>query len=104
MFPENDRRRREVYRNFHGVELAHNLCIVDYIRTILPYYENKTLTQIALRWILDQIPFSIALTGIKRPGQLIENLGALNWNLAEEHHSKLCELSDFKREIGKNNS
>ena len=92
--PENDRRRREVYRNFHGKKLEHNLRIVDYMRKILNNYENKTLTQMAIRWILDQIPFSIALTGVKRSEQLEENIGGLGWKIDPEHHSRLCELSE----------
>lgn len=102
--PENDRRRREVYCNFHGNKLAHNLRIVDYMREILPHYENRTLTQMAIRWILDQIPFSIALTGIKRPEQLEENCGGLGWKMDEEHHMKLCELSNFEGENSDNDS
>jgi len=94
-FSETDRRRQEVYANFHGEKLAHNLRIVDYMRSILPYYKSKTLSQLAIRWILDQVPFSVALTGIKRPGQLMDNFGALNWELVEEHRVKLCELSDL---------
>lgn len=93
--PETDRRRREVYVNFHGEKLAHNLRIVDYMRSILNYYKGKTLSQLAIRWILDQVPFSIALIGIKRPGQLMDNFGALNWELDEEHRVKLCELSNY---------
>lgn len=98
-FSETDRRRREIYVNFHGEKLAHNLRIVDYMREILPQYKKKTLTQMAIRWILDQIPFSIALTGIKREEQLEDNFGALGWKIEKEHHSKLCELSDFTTEI-----
>ena len=98
-FSETDRRSREVYVNFHGEKLARNLHIVDYMRSILPYYKDKTLSQLAIRWILDQIPFSIALTGIKREEQLKDNIGALGWKIEEEHHSKLCELSDFTTEI-----
>lgn len=93
-FSGTDRRSREVYVNFHGEKLANNLRIVDYMRSILPYYKDKTLSQLAIRWILDQIPFSIALTGIKHQDQLKENLGALGWKLADEHYIKLCELSD----------
>lgn len=99
---ENDRRRREVYRNFHGKKLANNLRIVDYMKEIVPHYKNKTLAQMAVRWILDQVPFSIALTGIKRESQLEDNVGALGWSIDHEHHSKLCELSDFKADISQN--
>lgn len=94
--PETDRRKREVYVNFHGEKLANNLRIVDYVWSILPYYEKKTLPQMAIRWILDKIPNSIVLTGIKRPSQIIDNFGALNWKLMNKHHYRLCELSDYK--------
>ena len=101
-FSGNDRRSRGVYVNFHGEKLAHNLRIVDYMRSILPYYKDKTLSQLAIRWILDKIPFSIALTGIKRPDQLKDNFGAVGWRLADEHYAKMCELSDVAIGIGKN--
>lgn len=101
-FAENDRRRRKIYCNFHGEKLEQNLRIVNYIQSILPYYKNKTIVQIAIRWILDYIPFSIALTGIKRKEQLIENIGALNWRLNKEHLVKLCELSDSIGGVGEN--
>jgi len=93
-FSETDRRSREVYVNFHGEKLVNNLRIVDYMRSILPYYKDKTLSQLAIRWILDQIPFSVALTGIKREAQLKDNIGALGWKIDPEHHSRLCELSE----------
>ena len=92
-FKGNDRRRLKTYNNFHDEQLVHNLRIVDYMRSILNRYKSKTLPQIAIRWILDQIPFSIALTGIKWPSQLIDNCGALNWNLTDQHRARLCELS-----------
>lgn len=103
-FAKNDRRHREVYCNFYSEKLEQNLRIVNYIKIILPYYENKTIVQIAIRWILDKIPFSIALTGIKRPDQLIENFGALNWRLNKEHLAKLCELSNPTGVISENES
>jgi len=99
-FSGNDRRSRGVYVNFQGKKLAQNLRIVAYMQSILPYYKDKTLPQLAIRWILDQVPFSIALTGIKRPDQLKENFGALGWRLAREHHAKLCELSEVDEGIG----
>jgi len=92
-FKGNDRRRLKTYTNFHDEQLVHNLRIVDYISSISNCYESKTVPQIAIRWILDQIPFSIALIGIKGLGQLIDNCGALNWNLTDQHRTRLCELS-----------
>jgi myo-inositol catabolism protein IolS len=99
--PETDRRNRETYVNFHGEKLENNLRIVDYMRSILPCYKDKTLSMMAIRWILDQIPFSIALTGIKRRDQIEKNFGALGWQLESEHFIKLCELSNVTKSISK---
>lgn len=93
-FGVNDRRHREVYVNFHAEKFQHNLNIVDAMKHVRQGYPNKTLSQIALRWILDQIPFSLALVGIKRPAQLLDNLGALDWTLSFEAHSRLSKVSD----------
>jgi aryl-alcohol dehydrogenase-like predicted oxidoreductase len=93
-FGMNDRRRRDVYVNFHAEKFRRNLNIVDTMKHVRQGYPTKTLSQIALRWILDQIPFSLALVGIKRPAQLLDNLGALDWTLSSEAHSSLCKVSD----------
>lgn len=96
--PENDRRRRAVYVNFRGEKLRQNLRIVRYMRQIQPHYAGKTLPQLAIRWILDRVPRSIALVGIKRPAQLRDNVGSLGWKLAEEHFRDLCALSKRDRQ------
>ena len=80
-FPEGDRRRRAVYINFHGNKLKKNLEIVREMQLLQLHYPDKTLSQIALRWILDRFERSVTLVGIKRPDQLTENIGALGWQL-----------------------
>ena len=63
------------------------------MRNMLPYYESKTIAQVAIRWILDRLPNSIALVGTKNVHQLSDNLGILGWNLSAEHMNKLNEIS-----------
>lgn len=92
-FPDNDRRGREAYINFHGEKLVRNLAIVDELNRIRGGYDGKTVAQLALRWILDRLPFGVALTGIKRRDQLIDSLGALGWALRDQDISKLNVIS-----------
>jgi myo-inositol catabolism protein IolS len=91
--PEGDRRRRDVYVNFHGEKLMKNLEIVNEMRLIQTQYPDKTLSQIALRWILDRFENSVALVGIKRPEQIIENISALDWNLTNNDLQRLDTVS-----------
>lgn len=94
-FSEDDRRSKKEYVNFHGDKLAKNLRYVEYMKDILPSYGDKSVAQIAIRWILDQIPKAVILVGIKNQYQLMGNLGALNWKLAEEHHARLSSISSL---------
>jgi aryl-alcohol dehydrogenase-like predicted oxidoreductase len=51
---------------------------------------GKTITQVALRWVLDHPGVSSVVVGAKTPQQLDENLGAIGWSLApDEWHSML---------------
>jgi myo-inositol catabolism protein IolS len=93
IFPPSDRRSRPVYKNFHGERLANNLKILKGLTVLQRAYPGKTLAQLALRWILDFLKPAIALTGIKRPAQIIENAGACGWKLKSEDIQYLGKLS-----------
>ena len=92
VFGTNDRRRREVYVNFHGAKLIKNLKIVETMRAI-EKQTGKSLPAIALRFILDTIPGSVTLTGVKNRAQMEDNVQALDWSLSEEHICALNEVS-----------
>lgn len=83
-FPENDRRSRAIYTNFHGEKLHINLLILDKMKKLLDSYPGITLPQIALRWILDRYKRSVALVGIKKPEQISENIGATGWRIQKD--------------------
>ena len=91
-FGSDDRRRLDIYVNFHGEKLKKNMEIVDVLREIA-VNRGKTLSACAIRFILDCIPESIALAGIKRADQLISNLDAMNWNLTPEEFDALNRVS-----------
>ncbi|HET6461360.1 MAG TPA: aldo/keto reductase [Syntrophales bacterium] len=45
---------------------------------------GRQVSQLALRWVLDFVPFTCSLFGAKTDIQVAENLGADGWNLTEE--------------------
>ncbi len=91
-FGTDDRRSREIYVNFHGKKLEQNLRIVEVLTKIAENHE-KTVAACAVRWILDTLPDSAVICGVKRPGQLISNAGALGWQLSADELSELNEVS-----------
>jgi aryl-alcohol dehydrogenase-like predicted oxidoreductase len=91
VFPADDRRCRHVYVNFHGEKLRKNLRIIKILRAIA-LHRRKTVTQVAIRWILDNPKITCTLTGIKAPGQIEENVGALQWKLSPEDRELLTRF------------
>lgn len=82
-FGGDDRRSREIYVNFHGEKLLKNLEIVEHMREVAAHY-GKPVCAVAVRFILDHLPDSVVLCGIKRPEQLLSNAEALDWHLSQE--------------------
>lgn len=91
-FSKDDRRSRDIYVNFHGEKLLKNLKIVDVMKDIAKEIE-KPVSAIAIRFILDFLPESIVLAGIKNPNQLRCNCEAFGWRLSEEQIKRLDEVS-----------
>lgn len=91
-FDKSDRRSRETYVNFHGEKLAHNLKIVNTIKKISAEI-NKSIPSIAIRWILDYLPNSVVIAGIKNKEQLYSNTSALGWKLTKEQIIELKNIS-----------
>lgn len=91
-FGSDDRRSREVYVNFHGDKLLKNLEIVEVLRRVAAEH-GKPVSAAAVRFILDFIPGSVVLCGIKRPEQILGNAEALGWNLRREDLEALEYIS-----------
>ena len=95
-FAADDRRNREAYVNFHGEKLQKNLNIVEQLRKIQKNkYPRRSLAQLAIRWVLDRFPASVALVGIKRTEQLTDGAGALGWCLDEDDFLAMELVSRF---------
>lgn len=91
-FGKDDRRSRSEYVNFHGGKLLKNLEIVKILKEISAE-TNKSVPAVAIRFILDYIPDSVVLTGIKNPEQLRGNSEAFGWKLTREQIDRLNEVS-----------
>lgn len=91
-FGKDDRRSREIYVNFHGEKLMKNLRIVEVLREIAGQH-GKSVAACAIRWILDTMPESVVIAGVKRPAQLDANLEAMGWTLCEDEIKALNEVS-----------
>jgi aryl-alcohol dehydrogenase-like predicted oxidoreductase len=91
-FESNDRRSREIYVNFHGEKLLKNLEIVEVLKEIASA-RNKSVSSVAIRWILDYLKNSVVIVGAKSPKQVIQNAEALGWTLSKEEVDKLEKIS-----------
>ena len=91
-FGSDDRRSREIYRNFHGEKLEQNLEIVAVIKKIAEE-KGKPASAVAIRFILDHLPESVVLFGAKRPSQVLDNVKAMDWKLEQDELEELDQVS-----------
>ncbi|HTM92490.1 MAG TPA: aldo/keto reductase, partial [Flavisolibacter sp.] len=54
---------------------------------------GKTITQVALNWLLQRPTISSIIIGARNEEQLKQNLGAIGWNLTPEQIEKLDAAS-----------
>lgn len=92
-FGADDRRSREIYVNFHGEKLEQNLRIVEVLKEIAAAC-GKPVAACAIRWILDTLPESVVLAGVKRPSQLETNLAAMDWHLSPRELDALNAVTE----------
>lgn len=82
-FGVNDRRSRDVYTNFHGDKLRKNMEIVENMKPLAEKL-GVNLASLAVRFILDHIPDSIALVGAKNPSQIEGTMTAMDFRLSKD--------------------
>ena len=82
-FGVNDRRSREVYTNFHGDKLRKNIELVEKMKPLAEKL-GVSLAALAVRFILDNIPDSVALVGAKNPSQIEGTLTAMDFRLSND--------------------
>jgi aryl-alcohol dehydrogenase-like predicted oxidoreductase len=80
------------------VEDEHLYSIVDAI-DIVAGQTGKTVTQIALNWLLRRPTVASVIIGARNEEQLKENLGAVGWQLSAEQMNLLDAASASKRQL-----
>ena len=91
-FESNDRRSRDIYVNFHGEKLLKNLEIVEVLKEIAAE-TGKSVSSVAIRWILDYLENSVVIVGAKSPGQVLQNVESLSFELNREQIERLDKIS-----------
>jgi aryl-alcohol dehydrogenase-like predicted oxidoreductase len=107
-FPENDHRhfnrdgqRFNVGETFAGLPLAKGVELVRQLELLVP--AGMTLSQFAMRWILDHDAVTVVIPGATKPHQVSENASATKLpSLDSELHARLrnffrTEVSPFIR-------
>ena len=82
-FGVNDRRSRDIYTNFHGDKLRRNVEIVENMKPLAEKL-GVSLASLAVRFILDHIPGSVALVGAKNPGQIEGTMTSMDFKLLKD--------------------
>ncbi len=91
-FEANDRRSRDIYVNFHGEKLLKNLEIVEVLKEIANE-TGKSVSSVAIRWILDYLEDSVVIVGAKSPKQVLQNAESLSFELNAEQIERLEKIS-----------
>ena len=90
-FGEDDwRRSRQAFGLpiFEGEHYTRNLAIVERLKEVASGH-GKTVAQLAIAWVLSNPALTVALTGIRRPAEIEENVEAADWHLTQEEKAEI---------------
>lgn len=85
-FDPKDGRRK--YPMFAGEQWDKNQDFLDLLRP-LAVETNATLAQVVLNWTIQRPGITVALCGAKRPDQIIDNAGTMNWTLTADQIARI---------------
>ena len=68
---------------FEGEHFVHNLEIVERLKKIAAS-QGKSIAQLAVAWVLSNPTVTVALTGVRKPSEILENVVAGDWKLTDE--------------------
>ena len=88
-FGKNDRRKKSKY--FSPKVLKKIKPLLEKMKEIGEKYQ-KTLAQVALRWILDNSNITCIIIGAKTASEIKEAAGASGWKLAKKERDELTKL------------
>lgn len=82
---------RERDPEFRGNQYQRNLRLIDQLRPIAERH-GKTMSQLAINWVVTHPGVTSIIVGVKRPSQMLENAGALGWTIPEDDRSLIQRL------------
>jgi len=91
IFSYNDTRAKD--SNFKGQKYKENHKVIELLLGLSKKYE-KSASQIAIRWILQNPCIDFVLLGITKTFQVEENIGVFNWALSHEDFHKLSDINN----------
>ena len=87
--PAEDHRRGDV--NFQEPRLSTNLDLVAALRSIAEKH-GKTVSQLAIAWVLRRSEVTAAIVGARKPSQLEETASAADWQLSDAELTAIDKL------------
>jgi aryl-alcohol dehydrogenase-like predicted oxidoreductase len=78
---DDDWRKRQQHPFFREPKFSQVLKFVDALRPIAEDYQ-KSLTQLAIAWVLQQKGITAAIVGARTPEQIIHNIGGAGWQIS----------------------
>jgi len=73
---------------FEGEHFLRNLEKVERLKKIAAS-QDKSITQLAVAWVLSNPMVTVALTGVRKPSEIEENVVAGDWKLTDETKSEI---------------
>jgi aryl-alcohol dehydrogenase-like predicted oxidoreductase len=97
--PLDDHRRRSP--DFQEPQFSATLQLVDRLRPIAER-NGRTLSQLAISWVLRRSEVTAAIVGARRPGQIAETAAASDWTLAQEETQEIEQLlAEYQEKISR---
>jgi hypothetical protein len=76
---------------FEGEHFLNNLLKVDNLSEYASE-TGRTVAQLALAWVLSNPVVSVALTGVRNPAEMEQNVEAADWLLSPEEREEVTAL------------
>ncbi len=76
---------------FTSENFPQNLAVVDALKAVAAV-TGKTVPQLALNWVLHRPGVTLGLSGMRKPEEVEDNVGATGWELAPTERARLDEI------------
>jgi len=87
----------KVFETLFGADrFPHNVRAVNELKTIAERYD-RSLPQLALRWVTSHPDISTALVGCRTVAELEDNVGAVGWSISDEDRAEVDAIFERHR-------